>query len=213
MRSYNQFCGLAKALDVIGDRWSLLIVRELLVREACRYTDLRDGLPGIATNLLADRLREMEAAGLVEREVAPPPQPAGLFRLTARGRALEPALLALGGWGAPLLADAGKDDVLKPHWLVLPLRLHLKDARPYGPAAAMELRVGGDRIAVRAERGKVSVGLGAAADARLVLEGDPRALLALLLGRIGPDAARARGARLEGDLDLLERFAPAGPAD
>ena len=67
MRSYGQFCGLAKALDVIGDRWTLLIVRELLIRGACRYTDLRNGLPGIATNLLAERLRELEEAGVVQR--------------------------------------------------------------------------------------------------------------------------------------------------
>src|SRR5437588_6264945 len=72
MRSYRQFCALARALDVIGDRWTLLIVRELLLRP-CRYTDLRDGLPGIATNLLAERLRELEAANVVEREDPEPP--------------------------------------------------------------------------------------------------------------------------------------------
>ena len=85
MRSYGQFCGLAKALDVIGDRWTLLIVRELLIRGACRYTDLRNGLPGIATNLLAERLRELEEAGVIEREEAPPPIATTLFRLTPRG--------------------------------------------------------------------------------------------------------------------------------
>ena len=73
MRSYGQYCSVAKALDVIGDRWTLLIVRELLLRGACRYTDLKNGLPGIATNLLADRLRELEAAGIVVREQAAPP--------------------------------------------------------------------------------------------------------------------------------------------
>ena len=73
MRSYKQFCGLAKALEIIGDRWTLLIVRELLARGRSRYTDLQDGLPGIATNLLADRLRELEEAGIIQREDAPPP--------------------------------------------------------------------------------------------------------------------------------------------
>src|ERR671926_437910 len=110
MRSYGQYCALAKALDVIGDRWSLLIVRELLLRERCRYTDLREGLPGIATNLLADRLRELERAGNVEREDAPPPVATTLFRLTDRGRALRPALRALGRWGAPMLGDDFGDD-------------------------------------------------------------------------------------------------------
>src|SRR6059058_2489208 len=110
MKSYGQYCGLAKALDLVGDRWSLLIVRELLLRDACRYTDLREGLPGIATNLLADRLRDLESAGVVEREEAPPPVATTLFRLTERGRELLPALHALGHWGGPMLGDDFGDD-------------------------------------------------------------------------------------------------------
>src|SRR5882724_1705673 len=99
MKSYNQYCGLANALDVIGDRWTLLIVRELLIRGACRYTDLRNGLPGIATNLLAERLRELEEAGVIEREAAPPPVATTLFRLTARGAALDAVMREIGRWG------------------------------------------------------------------------------------------------------------------
>src|SRR3954454_6134645 len=110
MRSYGQYCGLAKALDVVGDRWSLLIVRELLLRDACRYTDIRDGLPGIATNLLADRLRDLEEAGVVAREEAPPPVATTLYRLTARGEELRAALTALGRWGLPLVAEAAGDE-------------------------------------------------------------------------------------------------------
>src|SRR3954452_4793893 len=101
MRSYGQYCSVARALDVIGDRWTLLIVRELLLQGACRYTDLREGLPGIATNLLADRLRELEAAGLVDRQDAPPPIATTLFRLTPRGEALRPVIDELGRWGFP----------------------------------------------------------------------------------------------------------------
>src|ERR1700761_9754991 len=92
MRSYGQYCSIAKALDVVGDRWTLLIVRELLIRGACRYTDLKNGLPGIATNLLADRLRELEAAGLISREEAPPPVATTLFKLTPRGEEMRPVL-------------------------------------------------------------------------------------------------------------------------
>src|ERR687885_1607076 len=84
-RGYGQYCAVAKALDLVGDRWTLLIVRELLLRGPCRYTDLRHGLPGIATNLLADRLRELERAGIISREDAPPPVATALFRLTPRG--------------------------------------------------------------------------------------------------------------------------------
>src|SRR5918911_4809011 len=105
MRSYGHYCGVAKALDLVGDRWSLLIIRELLLRAACRYTDLRDGLPGIATNLLAERLRDLEAAGIVERESAPPPVATTLFRLTDRGLELRPAIHALGHWGGARLED------------------------------------------------------------------------------------------------------------
>ena len=101
MRSYGQYCALAKALDVIGDRWTLLIVRELLLRDVCRYTDLRNGLPGIATNLLAERLKELESAGVVSREDAPPPIATTVFRLTNRGQELERVIYALGAWGLP----------------------------------------------------------------------------------------------------------------
>src|SRR5690242_18509814 len=130
MRSYGQYCAVAKALDVVGDRWTLLIVRELLLRGPSRYTDLRNGLPGIATNLLAERLRQLEDAGVVRSEEAPPPVATTLFELTERGRALEPALYALGRWGGPMLAEAGDDDAFQSYWLALPLRMHLVDADP-----------------------------------------------------------------------------------
>src|SRR5271155_445348 len=103
MRSYGQYCSVAKALDVVGERWTLLIVRELLLRGDLRYTDLRQGLPGIATNLLADRLRELERLGVVEREEAPPPIAATVYRLTSHGQRLGPVLLELGRWGSGLL--------------------------------------------------------------------------------------------------------------
>src|SRR5947209_292203 len=130
MRSYGQFCGLAKALDVVGDRWSLLIVRELLLRDACRYTDLLRGLPGIATNLLADRLRDLEQAGVVVREEAPPPIATTLFALTERGRALAPILRELGVWGTPLMVRPPGEEAFRSHWLALPVELYLSDREP-----------------------------------------------------------------------------------
>src|SRR5947207_3653412 len=117
MRTYDEYCAIAKSLDVVGDRWTLLIVRELALRGASRYTDLRSGLPGIATNLLADRLRELEAAGLIEREDAPPPVATTLFRLTERGAALEPVISELGRWGLPLMRDDRPDDEFRGQWL------------------------------------------------------------------------------------------------
>src|SRR5713226_1127521 len=95
LRSYKQYCAMAKALDVIGERWTLLIVRELLACGPRRYTDLLNGLPGIATNLLADRLRQLEQAGIIYREDAPPPIATTLFHLTSRGEELAPLILEL----------------------------------------------------------------------------------------------------------------------
>jgi DNA-binding HxlR family transcriptional regulator len=212
MKSYRQRCGLAKALDVIGDRWSLLIVRELIIRDACRYTDLREGLPGIATNLLADRLRELEAAGVIARETAPAPVATTVFRLTKRGRALEPALMALGAWGAPLLADAAPDEAMLGHWLVMPLRLRLTDRAPDQPPAVVELRAAGQPITVTAEAGSVGVRLGAAPSPDAVVSGDAGPLLALMTGSLAPAAAAAAGLVLSGDLGVLSRLIPAARA-
>ena len=117
MRTYGQYCALAKALDVVGDRWTLLIVRELGLRGPCRYTDLRYGLPGIATNMLADRLREMEESGIVRREEAPPPVATPLVHLTERGVGLAPVLLALGHWGAEYMEERREGDEFRSHWL------------------------------------------------------------------------------------------------
>src|SRR3954462_15414337 len=105
MRSYDEYCAIAKSLVVVGDRWTFLIVRELALRGPSRYTDLRGGLPGIATNLLADRLRELEHVGVIAREDAPPPVATTLFRLTARGEDLRPLLDDLLRWGLPLMTE------------------------------------------------------------------------------------------------------------
>src|SRR5712691_5037891 len=140
MRSYQQYCAIAKALDVVGDRWVLLIVRELMTPGPSRYTDLLKGLPGIATNLLADRLRDMEKAGVVRREEAPPPVATTLFHLTERGKALYPILKELGRWGAPLMGVPQPTNVFRSHWLVFPLDVYLADKSPKEPSVAIELR-------------------------------------------------------------------------
>ena len=135
MRSYGQYCSVAKALDVIGDRWTLLIVRELLLRGACRYTDLKNGLPGIATNLLADRIRELESAGLVRREEAPPPVATTLVHLTETGAELEPVIKALGWWGLRYMAEPADTDEFRSQWFGYPVEFFLRDRDPGGPPA------------------------------------------------------------------------------
>src|ERR1700694_6173774 len=121
MRSYDQSWGRAKALDVVGDRWTLLIVRELLLRGPSRYSDLQHGLPGIATNLLADRLRDLEAAGAIVREEPTPPVAAALFALTEWGEQLRPIIKSLGSWAGRLMVKPARGDRFRSHWLAMPL--------------------------------------------------------------------------------------------
>ena len=130
MRSYGQYCSVAKALDVVGDRWTLLVIRELLLQGPCRYTDLKNGLPGIATNLLSDRLRELEAAGLVLREEAAPPVATTLFRLTEAGAGLEPALEALGAWGIRYMTQPADGDEFRSTGSPSPSRCSCTTASP-----------------------------------------------------------------------------------
>jgi DNA-binding HxlR family transcriptional regulator len=208
VRSYGQYCSIARALDVIGDRWNLLIVRELLLRGPSRYTDLRDGLPGIATNLLADRLRELEQAGVIAREDAPPPVAATLFRLTPRGEELAPIVRELGRWGAPLMTEPLGDAAFRGHWFQFPAELFLRDQRPQEPPVSIELRSGEEPIVVDAAAGSVRARPGSAEDPDLVLSGEPRLLLGVLVGFVALDDARARGLRCEGDPGALARVRP-----
>src|SRR5919197_4458192 len=119
-RSYGQYCGLARALDVVGDRWNLLIVRQLLIAPA-RYRELLDGLPGVATNLLADRLRDLETAGVVERHLAKEGN-AIVYALTPWGAELREPIESLIRWSTPLMVSGPGDDCFRAEWLVVPLR-------------------------------------------------------------------------------------------
>jgi DNA-binding HxlR family transcriptional regulator len=208
MRTYQQRCALARALDVVGDRWTLLIVRELLIRGACRYTDLRAGLPGIATNLLAARLRELEESGLIVREEAPPPIATTLLRLTPRGRALERPILELGRWGAPLLAERVRGERLHAHWLVLPLRLHLVDLRPSDPACTVAILADEEALTVTVDQGSVDVRYGPCEHADLTVTGDAEAVLDLFAGRVTASAAKTARVRFRGTVELLNRIVP-----
>ncbi|HXU23343.1 MAG TPA: winged helix-turn-helix transcriptional regulator [Tepidiformaceae bacterium] len=211
MRSYRQFCGLAKSLDVVGDRWTLLIVRELLIRGPSRYSDLRAGLPGIPTNLLANRLREMEAAGLIERDMASAPTPAALYKLTSRGEALESVIAALGRWAGPLLAVPEATDVFLPHWLVLPARLYLVDRTPQGPAVSIEVRDQDERVTLEARNGSVRARVGPAKHPDVVVTGPTAIVWQLLIGKIDVARAQAAGVRIEGRRAALRRFGPRPP--
>ncbi|WP_326807682.1 MULTISPECIES: helix-turn-helix domain-containing protein [unclassified Streptomyces] len=132
-RSYDQFCAIARALDSVGDRWALLIVRELLAGPR-RYTDLHADLPGVSTDVLASRLRLLESEGLAERRRQPRPASAYVYELTPRGSALLPVLSALAAWGGLALGKPRATDAVRAHWWAVPLRDALR--RAAGPEAA-----------------------------------------------------------------------------
>lgn len=206
MRSYRQYCSVAKALDVVGDRWTLLIVRELLIQDGCRYTDLAHGLPGIATNLLADRLRELEHAGLVWREAAPPPVATTLYHLTDAGRELEPVLIALGRFGVRYMPTPAGDEEFRAHWLTFPVSEFLRDADPAGPSLTIELHIDGERAVIEVVDGEVRTRQGSATNPDLVLVGQAPTILGVLSGRLGLGAARRLGLRTTGDTRALDRL-------
>ncbi|MFF3846510.1 winged helix-turn-helix transcriptional regulator [Streptomyces sp. NPDC002328] len=143
-RSYDQYCSAARALDAVGDRWTLLIVRELLAGPR-RYTDLHADLPGVSTDVLASRLKDMERDGICVRRRLPPPGAAYVYELTPRGRQLLPVLQALGEWGQAELGERRPTDAVRAHWFALPL---LRSLEGVGGD------VGGGTVEVRLEEGE-----------------------------------------------------------
>jgi DNA-binding HxlR family transcriptional regulator len=206
MRSYGEYCSLAKALDVVGERWTLLIVRELALRGACRYTDLRNGLPGIASNLLAHRLRELEKAGVITREDAPPPIATTLFRLTPRGEQLRPVLDDLMRWGLPLMNEQPADDAVQSHWLAGALEVMLTDHRPDAPPVSLEVRTGDQPIVIEARDGTIHSRVVSADAAAATLTGAPMPIMGLLLGFLDLAQAQERGVDYTGDPAILDRI-------
>ena len=205
MRSYGQYCGLAKALDVVGDRWTLLIVRELMIGEG-RYTDLLKGLPGIATNLLATRLEEMEQAGLVSSHQLPPPAATTVFRLTTRGEELRPVIQALGKWAGPLMTGRLKSERVRTRWMALPAAFYLQDRMPGERAIAIQINGSDESIVIESRDGTVQARAGQAADPDVTLTGSPDLALGILMGRVTAATAKRRGLKIEGDARVLNRL-------
>ena len=209
MKTYGQYCGLAKALDVIGDRWTLLIVRELLIGES-RYSDLLKGLPGIATNLLASRLEEMEAAGLVVREELPAPASATVFKLTPRGEELRPVIRELGRWAGPLMTGRTTSECARTRWMVLPAQFYLEDRLPADAPVEIQINGADESIVIESRDGKVKARPGVTSDPDLTLTGSPELALGIMMGRVTAAQAKKRGLKVEGDARLLERLRRAG---
>jgi DNA-binding HxlR family transcriptional regulator len=204
-REYGQYCGLARAVELVGERWALLIVRDLLVGPK-RYTDLRRGLPRIPTNILAARLKELEQTGVVSRRVLPRPDGSIVYELTEYGRGLEDAVLSLGRWGARSLGEPRPDEIVTVDSLVMAMRTAFHPEAAHGLDAGFELRVGDAVLHVRVDHGSLEAGKGPLPDADLVIETGP-AIGALMAAEISPADAIADGSvRVTGDPALLARF-------
>ncbi|NUP23117.1 MAG: helix-turn-helix transcriptional regulator, partial [Streptomyces sp.] len=186
MKAYRQYCGLARGLDVVGDRWVLLIVREL-INGPRRYGELTHGLPGIATNLLAERLRTMRANGLVAKTDD------DRYELTPWGQGLRDVVSAIAGWVTPLMDRIAEDDTFRAHWIAEPVTSLFPGVDPTRPELTIEVRCGEAPMTIRSAEGAVTVHAGQAAAPDLVLTGPPDATIGLLSRRIDPAEAKARG--------------------
>lgn len=203
-RVYGQYCGFARALELVGERWALMIVRDLLVNPK-RFSELQRGLPGIPSNVLAVRLKEMETAGIVERRLLDRSSHI-VYELTPTGAALEPAVTALGRWGAKLLGAPREGEVMTTDALVTALRSTFQPKAAKGVTVTYELRVGNMTVNARVARGLLTVGASPLPDADLVIEIGP-SLRDLLAGELSPRKALSAGlVKVHGDRALLERF-------
>lgn len=200
---YAQYCPVARAAEVVGNRWSLLVLRELTLGPQ-RFSDLRRRLAGVSASVLAERLAALERFEVIETAELPPPAASRVYRLTAHGEAFRPVLAALLRWGLRWMGAPSEGDHFEPDWL----RFVLQTFAAPGPTPArryeLHVEADGPNERIRFEGGEE--GLRLVDDTRpadLVLEGGPADLLGLLSGLLSADAARARGARLVGDLAAL----------
>jgi DNA-binding HxlR family transcriptional regulator/putative sterol carrier protein len=204
-RTYDDGCAAAHALDLVGERWALLVVRELLLGPK-RFTDLKSGLPHASPNVLAQRLRDLEAAGVVRRGKLPPPAASKIYELTAWGRDLEPVIIALGRWGVrsptkPPDAELGVDS------LILSFRTMFDPDRAEGLDASYELRLGEDRFRAEVAEGRLEIERGNAEQPDATVEADAGTLAALIYDDLELDDTLSSGdLRIKGDRAAVERF-------
>jgi DNA-binding HxlR family transcriptional regulator len=196
-KKYDQYCPMAHALDMVGDRWELLIVRELM-QGPKRYTDLSDGLPGIGTNILAARLRDLETCGVIAKKMLPPPAASRVYELTDYGRELKGVMRELALWGARSLGPPTEDVEMYPGWLVNPIDTILA---PLAPAGRFEFRVA-DEVASLVD-GVAQNGPVESPD--VIVTGDARGLYYLFVDR------RLDLVEVEGDRELLEKLIDVAP--
>jgi DNA-binding HxlR family transcriptional regulator len=208
---YGQFCSVARALDVLGDRWAMLVVRELLLGPK-RYTDLLDGLPGVGTNVLAVRLRELQETGIIAREKLPPPAASTVYVLTDDGMALRPVIDELARWGLRLMDRPERGETLRTSWLVYSLAV---STPPTGMRDddQLELRVDGEPHTLTVRDGRFEARQGAAAHPLAVIEAPLGALFRLATDRAARTALERDGQiSVDKDRRTARRFLDAAEA-
>jgi DNA-binding HxlR family transcriptional regulator len=200
-RTYGQFCGIARALDLVGERWALLVVRELVLGPK-RFSDLRSGLPGIGSNVLADRLKELERSGVIQRRTLPPPAASAVYELTEYGRELEDALLAFGRWGAKSLGTRAPEEPVRSEWLAVALKAYFRPEAAADLRATVALRLCDGSYRARIDDGSLTMEPAHTSDdgADLVVTTDEETLIGFLVGAPIPRTSLSA----EGDLELLE---------
>jgi DNA-binding HxlR family transcriptional regulator len=198
-RSYDQYCAVAKALDLIGERWTLLVLRDLVHLGPRRFSDLRDGLPGIGANLLTQRLRRLEREGLIRRRRLPPPASGVVYELTELGGALEPTIIELGRWGGRFMGSRQESEVFFPSGHISAIRASFRGEDARGVRVSYEFRIDGEQFHVEIDDGTVAAALGEADSPDLVIETDVATSIALMQREIPPaQALRAGTARIQG---------------
>jgi DNA-binding HxlR family transcriptional regulator len=210
-RTYGDPCGIARALDVVGERWALLVVRELLLGPK-RFTDLRSGMPGVSADVLSDRLRQLEADGVLARTALPPPAASRVYGLTERGRGLEPLVLELGRWGSRLPFPAGERS-LSADSAVLALKTLFDPRGTAGTEDTYELRLGGEPFTVRVADGGLEARRGPAGTADATIATDTGTLAAVLWhGRAPAEAEQSGALEVTGSRAAVRRFLRRFPA-
>lgn len=214
-RTYADPCGIARALDLVGERWALLVVRELILGPK-RFTDLRTGLENLSPDVLAQRLRDLEQAGIVRRATLPPPAASRVYELTDWGRELEPVLLALGRWGSRAPFPPGHGE-LGTDALILALKTTFDPAAARGSAANVELRLGDQTFTARVDDGRLEVGRARPGRLDASIATDPATLTQVVFhGRPVAEAERSGAFTITGDraaaTAFLRAFAVPAPA-
>jgi DNA-binding HxlR family transcriptional regulator/putative sterol carrier protein len=205
-RTYGDGCSIARALDLVGERWALLVVRELLLGPK-RYTDLRSGLPNASPNVLSERLRELERAGIVRRRKLPPPAGSRVYELTEWGLELEQIVISLGRWAARSPTPPSDAPIVSADSIILALRGLFDASAARGLRAGYELRLGDDRFRIQVADDELEAARGDAQHADATIETDPGTLDAVLWkGRSLAEAQRSGQLTIEGDKAAVERF-------